>query len=73
MYAKSKAKGIGTQILSYLEENAKILGYSTIWLETRVVNKQAILFYKSRGYHVIPNFGIYVNRLECVCFEKCLL
>lgn len=73
MYAKSKAKGIGTQILSYLEENAKILGYSALWLETRVVNKQAVLFYESRGYHDIPNFGIYAGRLECVCFEKRLL
>ncbi|MBP2651860.1 MAG: acetyltransferase [Firmicutes bacterium] len=73
MYAKSKVMGIGTQILSYLEENAKILGYSALWLETRVVNKQAVLFYESRGYHVIPKFGIYAGRIECVCFEKRLL
>lgn len=73
MYAKSKAKGIGTEILSYLEGQAKKLGYSKFWLETRLVNKRAIDFYERRGYHRIHNYGKYVGRAESVCFEKAMI
>ncbi len=70
MYAKTKARGIGNTILSYLEKRAQELGYSALWLETRLVNQRAVLFYERRGYHRIPNFGKYVNNVESVCFEK---
>lgn len=73
MYAKYKGKGIGTEILSYLENQAKTMGYSKILLETRLINEQATSFYKSRGYDVIDNYGVYKNRPEAVCFEKILL
>ncbi|WP_199825316.1 GNAT family N-acetyltransferase [Gorillibacterium timonense] len=49
MYAQSKGNGVGTAILSYLETQAQHLGYSAIWLETRVVNKEAVFFYEKRG------------------------
>jgi N-acetylglutamate synthase-like GNAT family acetyltransferase len=70
MYAKSKANGVGTKILCYLEEKAKEMGYSTLWVETRVINKTAVSFYKNRGYYPIKNYGKYVNRSEAICFEK---
>lgn len=72
MYARHKAKGIGTQIISYLEERAKEFGYSRIWLETRVINKNAVTFYKNRGYHRIDNYGKYIGNDKAVCFEKIL-
>lgn len=73
MYAKSKAKGIGTAILSYLEGQAQKLGYSKLWLETRLINKRAVAFYERRGYHRIANYGKYAGRAEAVCFEKTVI
>jgi N-acetylglutamate synthase-like GNAT family acetyltransferase len=70
MFAKSKGKGIGTEILCYLEQQAKELSYSTLRLETRLINRQAISFYEKNGYIRIDNYGRYVNRPEAVCFEK---
>lgn len=70
MYAKTKAKGIGSEILCYLEKQARELGYNTIWIETRLINETAVSFYEKKGYQRIPNYGKYVDRPEAVCFEK---
>lgn len=72
MYAKYKANGIGTGILAYLEEQAKGLGYTAIWLETRLINEQAVAFYEKNGYHRIENYGRYRDNIKAVCFEKCI-
>lgn len=73
MYAKIRDLGIGTEILKYLEAQAQKLGYSALWLETRLVNQQAVSFYENKGYHRIPNYGKYIDKPEAVCFEKCLV
>jgi GNAT superfamily N-acetyltransferase len=70
MYTRTKGQGVGIQILSYLEKQAKELDYSVIWLETRLVNQRAVSFYESRRYQRIPNYGKYINNTEAVCFEK---
>jgi len=70
MYAKEKAAGIGTKVLTYLESKALEFGYTCLRLETRLINLSAVEFYRNRGYHQIPNYGKYVNRLEAICFEK---
>jgi len=72
MYAKNTFQGIGTQVLSNLEKRAQELGYSAICLETRLVNKRAVLFYEKRGYQRTENYGKYVNNPEAVCFKKYL-
>lgn len=73
MYAKYKGRGIGREVLTFLEQEASLLGYSALWLETRFINKNAVLFYESMGYHLIQNFGVYVNRADAACFEKKLI
>lgn len=73
MYAKYPGKGIGTEILTYLEEFAIQVGYKKIWLETRIVNQTACRFYSKSGYSQIPNYGQYTDRKECICFEKSLI
>lgn len=73
MFARVKTKGVGTQILAYLEMQAKKLGYSAIWLETRLINEDAVLFYKKNGYSKIPNYGKYVSNPKAICFEKKLI
>ncbi|MBZ0310953.1 MULTISPECIES: GNAT family N-acetyltransferase [Clostridium] len=70
MFAKTKAIGVGSEILHYLENYAQKLGYSALWLETRLINKRAVSFYEKKGYHRISNYGKYVNKSEAVCFEK---
>lgn len=70
MFAKIKALGVGTKILCYLEIQARKMGYSALWIETRLINEQAVSFYKNRGYHQIANYGKYVNNPKAICFEK---
>lgn len=70
LFAKVKSIGVGTKILFYLEEQAREFNYSSLWLETRLMNKQAVSFYKSRGYHQIPNYGKYIGNIDSICFEK---
>lgn len=73
MYVKTKAKGVGTEILCYLEKRAQEIGYSVLCLETRLINKRAVSFYEGRGYHRILNYGKYVNKPEAICFEKSIV
>lgn len=70
MFAKTKAIGVGSEILQHLENQAQKLGYSVLWVETRLINKRAVSFYEEKGYHRISNYGKYVNKPEAVCFEK---
>ncbi len=70
LFAKTQSLGVGTKILIYLETQARILGYSIIRLETRIMNERAVSFYENRGYSRIPNYGKYVNNPEAICFEK---
>ena len=70
MFAKTKDKGVGSEILSYLEMQAQEMNYSTLWLETRLINNGAVSFYEKNGYHRITNYGKYENNPEAVCFEK---
>jgi GNAT superfamily N-acetyltransferase len=72
MYTRIKSCGIGKRILSYLEEQAKELGYKRIVLETRKCNKNAVNFYLKNGYYEIYNYGKYVDMIEAICFEKLL-
>jgi putative acetyltransferase len=72
VYAREKGQHIGTDILTYLEEKAKSLGFIALWLETRVKNKQAVSFYLKKGYVIRENYGKYAGNKEAVCFEKLL-
>jgi len=72
MFSKEKSKGVGGEILSYLEKEAYNMGYSKLWLETRIINERAVEFYKKRGYHQISNYGKYEGNEKAICFEKIL-
>lgn len=72
LYAKQQARGAGSAILSFLEYKAKEMNYSTLWVETRLVNERAVAFYSKHEYIVIPNYGKYKNNQEAICFEKLL-
>lgn len=70
MFAKVETKGVGSKILSYLENEAIRFGYSALWVESRIVNEAAVSFYRKNGYVQILNYGKYANDLRAICFEK---
>ncbi|QAA33368.1 GNAT family N-acetyltransferase [Clostridium manihotivorum] len=73
MYSRPNSKGVGTAILKYLEAEATSLGYKKLYVETRVINKNAVDFYIRKGYITIPTYGKYINNKDAICFEKFIL
>jgi ribosomal protein S18 acetylase RimI-like enzyme len=70
MYAAPGTRGLGAEILAFLERRAAADGYAEMRLETRAVNLRAVRFYERNGYRRVPNFGRYVDRPEAVCFGR---
>jgi len=55
-----------------LERMATESGYTTVWLETRPLQRAAIALYENLGYVRIPNYGMYEGKQECLCYGKSL-
>ncbi len=74
MYVKPemRGKGISRKILNELEKAAKEFGYEKVWLETGVLQPEAVGLYEKDGYIRIKNYGIYENNPLSICFEKIL-
>jgi putative acetyltransferase len=53
VYSKHQRKGIGSSLISFLEEKAKKLNFSKIHLETDSAAQWAINFYKKHGYSIV--------------------
>lgn len=70
MYSKYQRMGIGAAVLTALESEAGKAGYLELWLETRVKNVEACMFYQKFGYTGIENYGRYKNKPEASCFGK---
>lgn len=70
MYARTNTSGIGTRLIRFLEQKAQEFQFSRIMIQTRAVNENAVRFYQRNGYYIIPNYGIYEDRPEAVCFQK---
>lgn len=69
MYSLEPGIGTGTEILCRLCAEAAERGYGRLWLETRKANRRAIAFYEGFGFRRRDNFGGYIGRDECICFE----
>ena len=70
--APYRGQGIGTAVLTELENWAKEIRYSFIVLETGTVQPDAINLYQKHGYHIIPNFDPYIGNELSICFKKSL-
>jgi putative acetyltransferase len=65
-----RRRGIAEQVLHELEAWARELNYSTLILETGVVQPEAIGLYLKNGYQIIPNYGQYADMPKSVCMRK---
>ncbi len=68
--SESRGKGIGSIVLSELENWATELSCETCILETGKKQPVAIELYKKNGYRLIPNYGQYADVENSVCLEK---
>ena len=60
-------QGLGRQLLGWLEDTARIAGCTTIRLECRADNGNAIAFYQRLGYHETGRVGgYYEGRIDAV-------
>jgi ribosomal protein S18 acetylase RimI-like enzyme len=59
MWIAPHARGLGLarQLLSALEEQARLLGYSVVRLETNKTLVEAQQLYRSSGYGEVPPFN----------------
>jgi putative acetyltransferase len=67
---EARGKGIGSQVLTELEQLAKLLNYDSILLETGIRQTEAVEFYKKNLYKIIPNYGQYIGVKNSICFQK---
>lgn len=65
-----RKRGVASEILKYLQNEAAALGYELIKLETGPKQPEAIGLYKKFGYCEIELFGEYNRSEYSVCFEK---
>ena len=65
-----RKQGVGTKILSELENWAKELGFEKSILETGNMLPEAVRFYQKSNYTQIPNYGQYKSMEKSICFSK---
>ena len=62
LHQKIHGKGIGKNIVSWLENKAKEKGYKIIWLDAMNEQPQALLFYKNLGFkyhsHILLEYDL---------------
>lgn len=64
-------QGRGRQLLAWLEQSAQVAGSTTIALECRADNANAIAFYRHLGYHPVGTVsGYYEGRVDAVRLLK---
>lgn len=62
--------GYSKAIMGALERRALDKRYKKLILETGILLKEAMGLYAAAGFHVIENYGPYINMPESVCMEK---
>lgn len=68
----ARGRGISRALLARLEDEAAQLGYRRLQLETGVRQPEAVLLYKSAGYHRIAGYGQYARDELTLCFATAL-
>ena len=64
-------RGIGSALLRWLEQSARVAGVGQVYLEARLANGAARAFYAKHGYREIQTLpGYYQGREACVRLAK---
>ncbi|ABZ95258.1 Acetyltransferase [Leptospira biflexa serovar Patoc strain 'Patoc 1 (Ames)'] len=70
VFPKFRNKKVATFLLSELEQQSKIDGFTTMILRAGKPQEEALHFYKNFGFNEIPKFGKWVSDPTAICFEK---
>ncbi|TGL92441.1 GNAT family N-acetyltransferase [Leptospira congkakensis] len=70
VFPKFRKNSIAKSLLSELEKQAQIDGYSSIILRAGAPQPEALALYKNFGFKEIPAFGKWVSDPTAICFEK---
>jgi GNAT superfamily N-acetyltransferase len=65
-----RGRGLSRRLLTFVEDEARRLGYSRILLETGSAQPEAVGLYRTSGYQPIPGFGYYADQPGNLCFAK---
>ncbi|MCU4166632.1 GNAT family N-acetyltransferase [Carboxylicivirga caseinilyticus] len=67
---EKRGTGLASIVLKELEKWAFESGYEKCILETGIRQPEAIALYTKNDYHLIPNYGQYVDVKDSRCFLK---
>jgi ribosomal-protein-alanine N-acetyltransferase len=70
----ARRSGVGSKLLAAVEERLRATHCRSVYLETAVDNRSALIFYKRHGYflnNVVP--GYYSNGVDALVLQKDLL
>jgi ribosomal-protein-alanine N-acetyltransferase len=69
--AEHQRKGVGSALLQWLEDVARVAGVQRIRLEVRRENDPARCFYNEHGYHeLVIEKGLYRRKVDGIRLEK---
>lgn len=68
-----RGRGRSRQLLQWVEEQARSLGYQRVLMESGLQQPEAMALYESSGYEPIPGFGFYADSPENRCYAKTLV
>jgi ribosomal protein S18 acetylase RimI-like enzyme len=67
-----RRRGLAGAVLDELERRARAADCGRTVLETGVHQPEALALYEIRGYERIPNFGVYRDAVDSVCYARTL-
>ncbi|HEY2222382.1 GNAT family N-acetyltransferase [Actinomycetospora sp.] len=65
-----RRRGLAGAVLDELERTARLADCGRTVLETGVRQPEAQAFYEIRGYGRMPNFGVYRDERDSVCYAR---
>lgn len=67
-----RGRGHSRALLALIEDEARMLGFTRVLVETGLAQPEAMSLYETSGYERIPGFGHYRNEPQNRCYAKVL-